>query len=105
MTVARSLMLPLIAAAMLFSANAAVAAPTCQTPAGETARCGTPGAMPVGWTLPYDQRPELTRHTDTLSPAGWFALVALVGGLFALFALMPPFDRWGDTEEDGEEPR
>ena len=32
-------------------------------------------------------------------------LICLVGGLFALIALMPDFDGWGDVEEDGEDPR
>jgi len=108
MNVIRSLILSLIAAATLFAAAPASAAPTCQTRAGEAARCGTPGAMPVGWTLPYDQRPASARDSDSLDSAQWFALFALVGGLFAMIALMPPFDGrassdWGEEQPDGED--
>ena len=101
MTVIRSLTLPLVAAAMLFTASAASAAPTCQDRKGETVRCGTPGAMPVGWALAPDKRPAV----DDSESTPWLALIALVGGLFALIALMPDFDGWGDVEEDGEDPR
>lgn len=110
MSIIGRLILPAIVTASLLAASGAVAAPTCQTRAGEAARCGTPGAMPVGWTLPYDQRPARTRRTDALHPAEWFALLALVGGLFALIALMPPFDGrnagdWGEQQSDGEQSR
>ena len=54
----RRSLLALIAVAILFSAPAAMAAPTCQDVNGGTIRCGTPGAMPVGWTLPFEQRLE-----------------------------------------------
>jgi len=96
------------AVTLTFTAGSALAAPTCQTRLGETARCGTSGAMPVGWTLPYGQRPAEARNADALLPVQWFGLFALVGGLFALIALMPPFDGrqssdWGEQEADGED--
>src|SRR5262249_31538461 len=56
---ARSTMRPLTLAALaaaMFSAPQALAAPTCQTARGETIRCGTEGAMPVGWTLSAGER-------------------------------------------------
>ena len=101
MAAIRSLTLPLVAAAMLFNASAVSAAPTCQDRKGETVRCGTVGAMPVGWSLAPDQRPA----SDDTGSTPWLSLIALVGGLFALIALMPDFDGWGDVEEDGEDPR
>jgi len=104
MTVIRFLALPFLAATLLFSAGAANAAPTCQERSGEAIRCGVPGAMPVGWTLPSDQR-VITSDPDSMAPAQWFGLFALVGGLFAMIALMPDFDGFGDVEADGEESR
>jgi hypothetical protein len=108
MTIIRQMVLSAIVIAGVLGPSAALAAPTCQTRAGEAVRCGIPGAMPVGWTLPYDQRPAATRTTDVLPPAQWFGLFALVGGLFAMIALMPPFDGrkssdWGDEQPDGED--
>ena len=101
----RSLALSIILAAMVSAfGGAATAAPTCQGRLGQTVRCGTPGAMPVGWTAPAGQRAAM-QDPDSLAPAQWFGLFALVGGLFAMIALMPDFDGFGDVEEDAEEPR
>ena len=95
-------------AAVLFSAPAASAAPTCQTENGVTTRCGTPGAMPVGWSLSAQQR--LERHIPGPSyPAGneiW-KLVCIMGVFFCLMALLPEFDGaragdWGKQEGDEE---
>ena len=98
----RKLILPLVLAAGMLTATAATAGPTCENRAGEAVRCATPGAMPLGWALPYDQRVGVS-SADSLSPAQWFGLISLVGGLFALIALMPDFDGWDGEVEDGEE--
>jgi hypothetical protein len=79
----------------------AAAAPTCQDLQGMTIRCGVPGAMPVGWTLPDSERP--TPPVADLSNL-WRA-IALVALLLALFAAMPEFDGrtsadWGEQEDD-----
>jgi hypothetical protein len=93
-------------AAFTCAAPPAFAAPTCQNRGGDTVRCGTGGAMPVGWRLPPGQRADrdASRPAD-LTLAEGLALVYLVGGLFVLLALMPPFDGWrpgdwGRQEED-----
>jgi hypothetical protein len=82
----------LVAAAMLSSASVAHAAPTCVDQNNIVRRCGTPGAMPVGWSPPDAVAAEQSEpDASTL-----FSLVCIVGGLFALIALMPDFDgEWG----------
>ncbi|HEX4199717.1 MAG TPA: hypothetical protein VHZ26_19935 [Caulobacteraceae bacterium] len=100
----RSILLALIAAVTLLAPPAATAAPTCQDHNGDTIRCGTAGAMPVGWTLPAGER--LQRHLaeppgpsfETLLGLGCFLV-----GFFALIALLPDFDgRWDREEGDDE---
>ena len=93
-------------AAALLAAPAALAAPTCQTQNGATTRCGTPGAMPVGWSLSAQQRSE--RHVPGPAyPNGneFWELVCIMGIFFALMALLPEFDGaragdWGKQEDD-----
>ncbi len=46
----RALFLASAALVLLLAAPESRAGPTCQDHSGETIRCGTPGAMPVGWT-------------------------------------------------------
>ena len=92
MRVAIFLMLALICAAP------AMAAPTCQTRTGMTARCGAPGAMPVGWTAP-----EADRHIPAGNPEDLWEAVAGILLLFALIALLPEFD--GSRSEDWESDR
>jgi hypothetical protein len=79
----------------LLFAPPVTAAPTCQGREGQTMRCGTPGAMPLGWTAPEGQR-----HL----PGADRRLVWIAGGtiflLFALIALLPEFD--GSRAEDWE---
>jgi hypothetical protein len=82
-------------------ATPALAAPTCQTQTGETARCGTPGAMPLGWEAPPDGRPAFA----ALDANQAFGIV-LMACIFALLALMPDFDGrrssdWDRQEDDG----
>jgi hypothetical protein len=93
----RRSLLPLIVAGTLFSAPAAIAAPTCQDINGGTIRCGTPGAMPVGWTLPLQQRLE----RDESSPVELDQLlkvICVLGVYFCLLAMLPEFERWSDEE-------
>ena len=93
-----------IAAAALLAATAAQAGPSCVDRHGDMIRCGTPGAMPVGWDLP---RAERIAHDDRVSSQldgrALFGLVCFVGGLFALFALLPDFEQAWDGQE-GDDP-
>jgi hypothetical protein len=91
---------------LLLVAAPACAAPTCQDRNGGTIRCGTEGAMPVGWTLPDSERAALAlsrpAHSDTRE---MLQAICVVGLLLALFALMPEFDgtraeSWGRQEDD-----
>jgi hypothetical protein len=79
----------------------ALAAPTCQDRQGATVRCGGPTAMPVGWTLPDSER--VAQPGDQAPPERVAAAVALVVCLFALIALMPPFDGRRGVDWDAEE--
>ena len=95
----RALLLTFFAAVTLLT-GAAAAAPTCQDRNGLTIRCGTQGAMPVGWTLPFEER--------RFQPAGpsaseLFGLIATIGLLFALIALLPEFDGRRDADWDRQE--
>jgi hypothetical protein len=96
----RPSILAIAAAAVLLAAPAARAAPTCQDRNGETMRCGTPGAMPVGWTPP-----PRDRQSGPAPPTAevLLGLIYGVGGLFALIALMPPFDGWSPGDWDRQE--
>jgi hypothetical protein len=98
-----SLLAPIAASAAL-CAFAVQAGPTCVDRHGDTVRCGTPRAMPVGWDLP---RAERMAHDDMaaseLDGRGVFGLICFVGGLFALFALLPDFEEAWDGQEDDEE--
>jgi hypothetical protein len=101
----RRLLPALVLAAALLGAPAAMAGPTCQDRNGDTIRCGTAGAMPVGWTLSPQER--LSRSaSEAPSPAALFGLICALGGVFALIALMPDFQSgqggWGPLEGDEE---
>ncbi|HXI99650.1 MAG TPA: hypothetical protein VNH44_00420 [Micropepsaceae bacterium] len=107
----RPLILAFTTAAMLLSAPAAFAAPTCQDKDGSTIKCGIPGAMPVGWSL---SRQELSaRQTpEPLYPSltELLELTCVMGVFFAVMALMPEFDGsragdWGEQEEDHDDRR
>ena len=102
----RRLILAVAVAATLLSGPAALAAPTCQDQNGDTIKCGTPGAMPVGWTLSRQDRLERQRS----SPIGpgtnqLLELICVLGVFFALMALLPEFDGWGagDWEQKGRD--
>ncbi|HEY3697150.1 hypothetical protein [Phenylobacterium sp.] len=92
---------------VLAAASAALAAPTCNDVSGRTVRCGTPGAMPVGWTPP----PEVLAARPATEPGPsarqLFALVCFLGGLVTLFALLPDFEdgRGGGWDrQEGDDP-
>jgi hypothetical protein len=92
-----------IASAMSLQAAAVFAAPTCQDRGGLTIRCGTQGAMPVGWRLPFEER-KFESPAPTTGEV--LHVIVTVGLLFALIALMPEFDGrrgsdWGKQEGDG----
>ena len=89
----------LTAALLIIPAPTAWAAPTCQNREGITTRCGTPGAMPVGWE-PSPQElweRELSRPPGPDRESLWTAF-SVIGLLFGLIALMPRFD--GSRDED-----
>jgi len=93
-------LLPAFFASVFLSAGPAPAAPTCQDRNGLTIKCGVEGAMPVGWTLPFEERRS--------KPAGpsaseLFGLIATIGLLFALIALLPEFDGRRDSDWDRQE--
>ena len=92
-----------IALAALLAAGPALAGPTCQDRAGVPARCGTAGAMPLGWTAPAQVREAA--QPSALSTREVLCLIALVGAVFALIALMPKFDGRWDRQEGEEEGR
>jgi hypothetical protein len=87
--------------ALMLAPVSAVAAPTCQDRGGGTIRCGTPGAMPVGWTvLDHPSAATPPADTDLDDPAVVLKAICIVGMLLALIALMPEFD--GRKDEDGD---
>jgi hypothetical protein len=81
-----------IAATLL--APPALAAPTCWDTQGRTVRCGTEGALPVGTRLTPEQEAQRIARLAGPPPLALAGLVFLLGGLFALIALMPDFDGW-----------
>jgi hypothetical protein len=97
----RPLILPLVFAAGLLVTTAATAGPTCEARNGDAVHCGAANAMPLGWSLPADKR-AAAADADDLSPLMWFGLAAVIGGLFALIALMPNFDGWDGEAGDGD---
>jgi hypothetical protein len=97
----RRLLLVTAAAVWLAAAPAALAAPTCQDAHGDAIRCATPGAMPVGWTLPAAQRQAAASSEPSLAVLVYLA--CFIGGLFALIALMPDFDGWNAGDWDEQE--
>lgn len=91
-----------VVAAMTVSLTTpAAAGPTCENAAGDGVRCGTPGAMPVGWTVsPEQRRIHLARLPPDPTPLQLLGLAGLIASLFALIALMPDFDGWSPTERE-----
>ena len=108
----RASILVFTAAALLIASPLAFAAPTCQDRNGDTIRCGTAGAMPVGWTLSPQERLERQKSRPPIYPSTneLLEMVCVIGVLFALIALMPEFDGsrsrdWGEQEEDHKKGR
>jgi hypothetical protein len=103
----RTTLTPLIAALALLSAPAADAGGAwCQKPNGDSIRCHAPGAMPLGWTASASQRVEPQRSAS-VTPGAVAGLIGVIGGLFALIALMPEFQGrrggWDEQQCDAEE--
>jgi hypothetical protein len=105
----RQTILALVAIAALLSAPAAWSAPTCKDVHGETIRCATPGAMPVGWSpAPEDRARWLAQVEPGPSPLALLNVALFVGGLLALIALLPDFDStvpgaWGPEEAEDDD--
>jgi hypothetical protein len=98
----------LLLSAQLLTATPALAAPTCDNRSGETVRCRTAGAMPVGWAPSPADTFDRPAAAPDLSPAEGAALIYILGAFFALIALMPEFDgrRDGDwDEQEGDKPK
>jgi hypothetical protein len=89
-------------ATLLLAASTVHAAPTCDDRSGQTVKCGTPTAMPVGWTPSPADIVDRSVEPD-LSPAETVALIYILGAFFALLALMPQFDGWQDGDWDEQE--
>jgi hypothetical protein len=94
----RSILIATIAVTLLSAG--ALAAPTCQNEIGETVRCGTPGAMPVGWTLPVELRAG-SQTARAVEPHQLLEVLFALAGFFALLSLMPDFE--GDWDEEGRD--
>ena len=98
----RAVLFAVLATVMLLGIGPTLAAPTCQDRHGLTIRCGTEGTMPVGWSLPFEER-KFESHSPTTGQL--LHLIATLGLLFALIALLPEFDGrrsrdWGRQEDD-----
>lgn len=91
----RPLIFAAVAAAFLAISSASFAAPTCQDQFGGTIRCGTPGAMPVGWSLPLEQRVQ----ADEPDARQLLKVICVLGIFFALMGLLPDFEGWREEEE------
>ena len=104
----RHSMIAAVTAVLLLAAPAALGAPTCDNRNGDTVRCGTPGAMPVGWAPSPGDVLDHPATPPELSPAEAVALIYILGAFFALIALMPEFDGWRDGDwdrQEGDEPK
>src|SRR5579872_404741 len=89
----RALMPAVILAILLSLAPAAHAAPTCVDKNGDMIRCGTSGAMPVGWALSPEQLwdRQLSRPPGP-STAKILKVFFGLGLFFAMIALLPDFE-------------
>jgi hypothetical protein len=100
----RSVFATFLVLALMLWAPAALAAPTCQDRNGDTIKCGTPGAMPVGWTPSPQQLLELSysrpARSDTADGVKAFCLIGLI---LALIALLPEFDGTKAADWDRQE--
>jgi hypothetical protein len=78
----------------LLAAPAAVAAPTCWNAAGETVRCGTPGASPVGAALSPAQAAARAARPSSAPVGALIGLAIVLAGFFGLIAALPDFERF-----------
>jgi hypothetical protein len=102
----RTMLLAFIAATLLLTAPAALAAPACQDRSGDSVGCMTRHAMPAGWTLSTEQRLRMQAERPPVSRANLFGLGCFLIGFFALVLLMPNFDGdWDRQGQDDEEPQ
>jgi hypothetical protein len=103
----RALIVAFMALAAPLGVSPALAAPTCQDRNGDTIRCGTQGAMPVGWTLPPEERLEKERlHPPTYPSINTLLeLACVLGVFFTLLALMPDFEGDWDKQEGDDKKR
>jgi hypothetical protein len=86
------------ALALTLMATPAPAAPICLNRAGDPVHCEAHGAMPLGWTLPpQEAEAHKAAHPGPPATEVW-KTVGLLALLFALIALMPPFD--GRRDQD-----
>ncbi|HEX4271495.1 MAG TPA: hypothetical protein VHZ32_08915 [Rhizomicrobium sp.] len=97
-----------IVALVLLTAVPARAAPTCQDRNGATMKCGTDGAMPVGWTLPPELMNRRIPGIADPEPRLLVETLLVIVLLFSLIALLPEFDGrrgadWGRPEDDLED--
>ena len=105
----RAGIMALIATILLLSPHAALAAPTCEDRNGLTIRCGTQGAMPVGWTLPPEERLDRQKYRPAPPSVDMLLeLICTLGVFFALMALLPEFEgqragEWDRQEGDDQE--
>ncbi len=102
-----ALALAVFLATPLVVPHAVLAAPTCQTRDGETIRCGVTGAMPVGWTLPPEERLEKERLHPPKYPSAkeLLEIFCVMGLFFAVLALMPDFEGDWDKQEGDDKRR
>lgn len=98
-------------ALMLLAVMPSEAAPTCRSRAGETMRCGAPGAMPVRWVPSAREQWEWENLRPTVSNSSEIAGVIIGLALFlTMIALLPDFDGsrdgdWDKQEGDDEDSR
>ena len=96
-----------IVTVFLLGAAPASAAPTCVNRLGDTVRCATQGAMPVGWT----PSPQVLWDRQLSAPPGpriseILKVVFGIGLFLAMIALLPDFDSakdWDRQENDSQD--
>jgi hypothetical protein len=95
-----------IATMVLFVALVTLAARACLRRNGDAIRCGTPSAMPVGWTpLPRQLAERLASMPAGPNLDKILTIACIIGAIFALIALMTRFDGEWDRQEGGDEER
>ncbi len=98
----------MVAVSVLLLAAPTIAAPTCRDRTGATIKCGTDGAMPVGWSLPPELVDKRIPGIADPEPRILAETVAVIALLFTLIALLPEFDGrrgsdWDTGEHDDED--